>query len=191
MVGRISFVDWTVSIGNGIRGITDIGIESVGRIAFWRLEAQFSLGSEIEAFYRGILWWPGIEPCPDIAAGLKKQRFFQGQGAFIVQIEGKPGRFHLIAEILRGVAAEWNGPEEISGAVCPSAMIPGANHQKVQVRRIVLFKIGVGGQGTVKVFLVPPTGYIEVRHGCLMQRVSNGLASPEIVVGRVLDKTVP
>ena len=94
-------------------------------------------------------------------------------------------------EIKRGVAAKRNEAERIARAVGPAAVVPRTGHEIIQVVGVFLFEQFVNLHGTIKIFLVPPAGDVQVGNSGPREKVGHGLLLPEGVVVGVRDEVAP
>ena len=70
-------------------------------------------------------------------------------------------------------------------------MIPGAKHNEVLILLIMLLQRGVGRQGTVEIFLVPPAAHHQRRHVSLRQVALRGACFPVVVIIWMRHKSIP
>jgi hypothetical protein len=70
-------------------------------------------------------------------------------------------------------------------------MIPWSYDKKVLVQLVVTFKEFINFEGSVKVFLVPPTRDIQCRHGNFIEPWFESLSFPERVIVRMIYEVVP
>src|SRR5690348_18456034 len=191
MIFGIGHIDGAVTIGHGMSGIAHVAVRRVRRICLWSIKGKFSMVAEIESASLSFAGRPGIEMHPVVAPCLEELGFFERQCAFVLEPIGKPGRFDFLAKIEGGIAAKGDCTKRIAAAAAPSAMIPRACNEIVQMFGVGFFEARVRGHWAVKIFLVPPTSDVEIRNGGLLKAVSDGVLSPEFVVARMSDKLVP
>src|SRR6185503_12569715 len=123
-----------------------------------------------------------IERGPAIGTGLKRQRFGLIEFAFVLQIEGKPRMKNLSAKVLTRRAAKIDVSQFISGETVPSAVVPGAGHQVIDMIGISLLQNLICLYWAIKVFLVPPAGDVHDGHRDLLELIHQRLLLPELVV---------
>ena len=70
-------------------------------------------------------------------------------------------------------------------------MIPRADYKKVLLRRVVPLEQLIDLDRAIKIFLVPPTRYIQRRHAHAVQPGCERLPLPERVIVRVIYKVAP
>src|SRR5882762_10588863 len=107
-----------------------------------------------------------------IRAGLKSQRFRLLKLSFVLQIIGEPWPQDVRAKVLAGGTPKINVAQLVAGRAIPSAMIPRAGNQIVNVIRVGLLQNLIRLDGSIEVFLVPPTSDVHDRHGDLLELVN-------------------
>src|SRR5579883_2559609 len=118
-------------------------------------------------------------PHPLIDAGAKRSRFGKIQRALLLQVIGKKRRKNFAPIVSAGGAAEIDLPKLSAIAARPAAVIPGADDQKILMRGIVFFEQLIDLEGAVEIFLIPPAGDVQRRHGDAIQPWREALALPE------------
>ena len=103
----------------------------------------------------------------------------------------KPRRANLLAEIFTGRHSKIDIPQLIAIAPLPATMVPGADDDVVQMILVGFLKHFIGFQGTVEVFLIPPTTNVHRGYPQWLQLIGERLALPKRIVVRVIDKVVP
>src|ERR1051325_9156430 len=88
-------------------------------------------------------------------------------------------------------AAEVDTSELTTVAARPAAMVPWSNDEKVLFSGVVTFEQLVDLDWTIEVFLVPPTGDVECRHGDAIEPRRERLAFPKRGVVGFVDEGGP
>src|SRR5277367_6304131 len=103
---------------------------------------------------------------------------------------GEEGSFDLGAELVAGGRAEVYVTEKARGAR-PLAVVPGAEDDEDFVVCVMWLEGEVFGLRTPHVFLVPPAADFERGHGDLGEVGFDGANLPVVVVGGVVDESLP
>ena len=134
---------------------------------------------------------PAVVGAPLVGSGLERRRLRELERPLVLEPVGEPRRLDVLAERGRGGAAEIDGSELLSGWRVPAAVIPGTDHQIVQVLRIVGLERLVDLDGPEEILLIPPARDGEGRNLDPVEIRRDGLRLPELIVVRVRHEVVP
>src|ERR1051326_1591919 len=128
---------------------------------------------------------------PAIRAGLERISLRHFEVAFVFQVISEERSLNLFAEVARRGALELNSPQRVALAARPSAVIPRPGDEKVQALGISLLLHLISLDRAVEIFLIPPSGHVERRHGDVSQVEMHRTLLPILIEARVRDETLP
>src|SRR5262249_27788626 len=103
----------------------------------------------------------------------------------------EPGGLNLRAKIFSSFSPKRHRTQFVAQSMRPAPMIPRAGNEVVQMLAIILLQQLIDLLWTIEVFLVPPAGHIQVRHGRFTQKTSKCLWLSKLIPLRMVNKIVP
>src|SRR6516162_5138327 len=96
-----------------------------------------------------------------------------------MQVIPKKRRLQILTKLLRRVVPSiWNQPDTLGLFGLPLPVKPWACHHEVCVIRIVLFRMSENLPRTPRIFLVPESRHVQIRHRRGMQLSHPSLTMP-------------
>src|ERR1700757_480792 len=109
-----------------------------------------------------------------------------------MQVIAKERRLDILAELTcRLVASERNDSDALPLRRPPLSVEPRPRDDKVRALWIVLLGVAENLPWSPRVFLVPKSRHVQIRHGGSVKLVDPGFLLPEFVVIRMFDRGVP
>ncbi len=109
-----------------------------------------------------------------------------------MQVIAEEWRFDVLAEFARGlVSAERNDADAVTFGTLPLAVEPRTRHHEIRVLRIVLFRVTENLPRAPRIFLIPESRDVQIRHGRGVKLVDPRFFLPEFVVVRMIDARIP
>src|SRR3954463_4228791 len=129
---------------------------------------------------------PGIRPALE-RAGLPLRLL-----PFAVKIVPEERGLNILAELAgRLMSSEWDESDAVALRSLPFSVEPRSGYHEVRVLRIVFFCMPKNLPGSPRIFLIPETGNVKVRHRRGMKLIHPCFLLPEFVVVGMIHAGIP
>src|SRR5271166_3287572 len=109
-----------------------------------------------------------------------------------MQVVAEEGRLDVLAKFAgRFMASERNQRDAVAFRRLPLTVEPWAGHDEIRMVRIVFCGVAENLPRSPRIFLIPESGDIQIRHGRGMKLVNPRFLFPEFVVVGMLDARIP
>ncbi len=185
----IGLLDRPRPVRNRMSGIGDVLVVRTPLPARRRIEREPASGVQVQASRRRAFGRPVLEGAPLLGAGVVQLGFRLRHLPLVLEPVCEPGRLDVSEVTLRRARVHHWHPPRLAAA--PSAVVPGAHHQIVQVPLSPRSSARVGRQRPVAVLLIPPAADVSVGTAGALRPRCTARCLPEGVIGRMGDERLP
>src|SRR5271170_7229537 len=186
--GRVGSFDGPFAVGDGIGGVG--GIRGEGVVARGLFKAKRAIRSQVKITLGRGPRRPLVVAHPAVGSGLEGCGVFEVKAGLILEIVRKEGRFDLLTELVSGGGSEIDH-SKTSCCRAPLTMIPWSENDEYFMVGVVRLQRGVFSLRSPHIFLVPPASDLERGNLDLREVRLHGARTPELVITRVIEKTLP